>query len=163
MDRPIPQDMLGEHADYVRAARRLRARFGGDLAKIHASLQRLNDPSPSRIFWPIARSNDWSASAILGRRGPAARAFADRVLNRLVGPLLTWTDRQILLGQAADLGLRRFEANLIIAAVQHAQPAGGRPQPMQMPRLNLSALLASIATFLFVQFVIIAAVWRLLF
>jgi hypothetical protein len=163
MDRSAAQDTLGEHADYLRAARRIRADGRGDPGKIHRSLRGLIGPVSRQIFKPRPRRTDWSHSAILGHRGPAAREFADLVSGRLVGRLLPWSDRRILLRQAAGLGINRFEANLIIAAVQHAWP-GDKPASLEKsPRMNLSALGASIGAFLVVQLVIIAAVWRLLF
>jgi hypothetical protein len=120
-------------------------------------------PVSRQIFKPRPRRTDWSHSAILGHRGPAAREFADRVSDRLVGRLLPWSDRRILLRDAAGLGINRFEANLIIAAVQHAWPGDKAPPLGKPPGINLSALLTSIGAFLVVQLAIIAAVWRLLF
>jgi len=163
MDRSTVQNALGEHADYLRAARRIRARGRGDPGKIQASLRRLIGPASWQIFCPRPRRTDWSHSAILGHRGPAAREFADHVSDRLTGTLLSWSNRRILLREAAGLGINRFEANLIIAAVQHAWPGDKPPPSEKSPGTNLSEVLTSIGTFLVVQLVIIAAAWRLLF
>jgi hypothetical protein len=50
----------------------------------------------------------------------AARILADRAAESLVaGGVLPYSQRQRLLRLAGVLGLARFEANLVIAAVQH--------------------------------------------
>ena len=51
--------------------------------------------------------------------GEAAARFAALVRQHLGGPVLCYEDRQSLLRAAAGLGIGRFDANLIIAAVQH--------------------------------------------
>jgi hypothetical protein len=51
--------------------------------------------------------------------GDAAARFAAMVRQHLDGPVLCYEDRQTLLRTAARLGIGRFDANLIIAAVQH--------------------------------------------
>ena len=48
-----------------------------------------------------------------------ARGFAGGVAKRLQGPLLTMDARRELVEAAGRLGIAPFEANLIIAAVQH--------------------------------------------
>jgi len=47
------------------------------------------------------------------------RAFAAAVSSSLEGPILRFSRRQQLIRQAERLGIRRFDANLLIAAVQH--------------------------------------------
>jgi hypothetical protein len=68
--------------------------------------------------------NDWSRSAILGDRGVAARNFADLVAARMVGTVLPFSERESLVRAAARHGINRFEANLLIATVQHQLGVG---------------------------------------
>jgi hypothetical protein len=70
------------------------------------------------------RVNDWSQSAILGDRGIAARNFADLVAARLIGTVLPFSERESLVRAAARHGINRFEANLLIAAVQYQMGVG---------------------------------------
>jgi len=51
--------------------------------------------------------------------GEAAERFARLVGQHLNGPVLCYEDRQALLRVAGRLGIGRFDAALIIAAVQH--------------------------------------------
>jgi len=104
--------------------------------------------------------NDWSQSAILGDRGIAARNFADLVSARLAGTVLPFSERESLVRAAARHGINRFEANLLIAAVQH-QMRVGRERAIAhrvWPTIRFSSALA---TFLAVQAGIIAAIWYL--
>jgi hypothetical protein len=80
---------------------------------------RLTDRSGTRL-------NDWSQSAILGDRGAVARNFADLVAARMVGTVLPFSERESLVKAAARHGINRFEANLLIAAVQNQMGAGRR-------------------------------------
>ena len=57
--------------------------------------------------------------------GPRAGAFAAEVEAALEGPVLRYSQRRRLLKAAARAGVGRFEANLIIAAVQHRRRAEG--------------------------------------
>jgi hypothetical protein len=107
---------------------------------------------------------DWSQSAILGHRSAAARDLADLAATRMLGSTLPWTQRQFLLHQATRRNIGRFEANLIIAAVQHhlAQnpPAADAPMPAQAPRFHVPV---GLLTFCIVQAAIATIAWRLLF
>jgi hypothetical protein len=47
------------------------------------------------------------------------RGFAAAVSAAMDGPILRFSRRQELIRQAETLGIRRFDANLLIAAVQH--------------------------------------------
>jgi hypothetical protein len=102
---------------YRREARRIRAAYRGDPVAIHRHLARLAAHSNPVVENP--GHTDWSTSAILGHRGPAARQFADLVATQMVGPLLPWYARRTLLREAAKWRISLFEANLIIATVQH--------------------------------------------
>ena len=104
---------------YCRAARRLRGRHARQPAKLHNALCELSRrqdaarPAPAG-FAPVA--------------GTRCDAFAMEVVNLLEGPTLRHSQRRALLATAHRLGIGRFEANLVIAAVQHRHiaeaPAG---------------------------------------
>jgi hypothetical protein len=111
---------------------------------------------PIRITTP--RREDWSDSVVLGDRGAAAREFADIVASQLVGTVLPWDQRETLIDTAAAYGITRFEANLIIAAVQHRMGVGKRRGPGTGTRL-LPKLGAAVAVFLIVQASIAAMAW----
>ena len=64
--------------------------------------------------------------AVLVSRKPAkateadvSAEFADAVAQAIDGPVLRYSQRQVLVRDAERRGIGRFEANLIIAAVQH--------------------------------------------
>ena len=89
------------------------------------------------------------------------RWFGERVAREVDRQALRYSQRLQLLQQASRVGIDRFEANLIISAVQHrlgargpAIPERAQPKPMR---------LVPVLVFVVVQFVVIAAVWRLAF
>jgi hypothetical protein len=110
-----------------------------------------------------AQRNDWSESAILGCRSVAARDLADLVALRMVGSALPWSDRQYIYRQATARQIARFEANLIIAAVQNhlsdKTPAEAPKSAHQSPR----SIPIGWITFGVVQTAILLFAWRLLF
>src|ERR1700677_1308181 len=93
-------------AYYVRSARRLRAQYASQPGRMHRALRELSPPAVEPVLYDPT---------------PAER-FATRVIHELEGGLLRYSARLNLLKQAAQMGMGRFEANLIIAAVQHRQP-----------------------------------------
>ncbi|MGD0464406.1 MAG: hypothetical protein ABSB74_18130 [Tepidisphaeraceae bacterium] len=105
------------------------------------------------------RLNDWSHSAILGDRGVVARNLADLVAARMVGTVLPFSERESLVRAAARHGINRFEANLLIAAVQHQMDVGR--QRLAKPESARMRISSALATFLAVQAGIVAAVWYL--
>jgi hypothetical protein len=92
--------------EYRRRARRLRAMHGHDLGALHYALSQL------------AQETDKVAAPPPKEEGPAA-SFGRLVAQQLEGPVLRYSRRQALLREAERRGIGRFEANLIIAAVQH--------------------------------------------
>jgi hypothetical protein len=87
-----------------------------------------------------------------------AREFADLVASQLVGTVLPWSDREKLINAAAMQGINRFEANLIIAAVQHQMGIGRKRGEAKRSRFS-ARFAAGVAMFLVIQAGIIAAVW----
>jgi len=87
--------------------------------------------------------------------------FADLVPGQLVGTVLPWSRREALVRTAAKLGISRFEANLIIAAVQNQMGVGLKGEEVRRPRLAKRIALG-LTVFVAVQAVIVAAAWYLL-
>ena len=116
-------------------------------------------------FGPIRgklRRSDWSRSAVLAERGVAAHDFADIVVGQLVGTVLPWSRREKLIRAASAHGITRFEANLIIATVQHQLGVGRRRDDAKPSRLSMR-IATGFAMFAIIQAGIIAAVWYCLF
>jgi hypothetical protein len=87
---------------------------------------------------------------------PAFTAFAHEVEDALDGRELRYSQRLRLIKRAEHFGIKRFDANLIIAMVQnHFEP----PRP-NMPREKRSWLPA-LAAFSVAQSLILAGVWWL--
>jgi hypothetical protein len=85
---------------------------------------------------------------------PTAERFAGMVLAKMEGRLLRYSARLSLLKQAAAMGIERFEANLIIAAVQ-----SGRPKPIRARSIRRFGPMSMAVTFAIVQVSILAAAW----
>jgi len=160
LSRPTQPD-LAETFEYVRQARRLRARYGHDLSQLHRSLSRLK-PAPVRK--PVQRRvdtlhDDATIAPNQNRATLARTVFASAVTEALDGPVLRYSIRLALLKQASRLGLGRFEANLVIAEVQHTQPRG---EQVREERGRTSAG-SWVVIALFVQALIGAGAYVLLF
>jgi hypothetical protein len=122
-----------------------------------AKLGLMTEPAPK-----LSR-NDWRESAVLGPRGPAARDFADLVAIRLVGTVLPHSEREALVKAAKKRHISRFEANLIIAAVQHQLGIGTQRVVEQPHSTRRTQIAAALAAFVAIQGLIVLAVWHFLF
>jgi len=111
---------------------------------------------PIRITTP---RSDWSSSAVLGDRSGAAREFADIVASHLVGTVLPMDMRETLVDTASAFGITRFEANLIIAAVQHQMGIGQKRGPSSGDASVLPSIATALAVFVIVQASIVAVAW----
>lgn len=134
--------------EYCRRARKLRARHGHDLATLHQALTTLAKESDQR-----------AGAAPVPIHGPAA-GFAQLVMQQIEGPVLRYSKRQALLHEAERRGIGRFEANLIIAAVQHksdALPLARYPASARSPYWHAAAAACA------VQGLIFLAMYLLLF
>jgi len=109
--------------DYRREARRVRGRWSHSPRRLHQELRDLAERHDS------ARPSPAPPPAAPG--GPC-QVFAAQVETRIEGPVLRHAQRKRLLASAAKLGIGRFEANLVIAAVQHARLSS--PPPVQPKR-----------------------------
>lgn len=88
---------------------------------------------------------------------PAAEKFAILVRYSLIGTLLPYSARQALIRKAGRMGITRFDANLIIATVQHR--LGGSPIEAQSQPFTSKWVYAIVIG---VQAVIGLAIWKLL-
>jgi hypothetical protein len=101
--------------DFVRRARKLRATLAARPDQLHRALKEMTAPE-QQLIEPAPK--------------PASRAqvFAELVVGQLQGDLLRYSARLDLLRQADRMGIERFEANLIIAAMQHRADPDQTPQ-----------------------------------
>jgi len=133
--------------DYCRQARRLRGLYCDDVSRLHMALRQLAR-TPALPVKEVA-SDPATASVIVRRRmqaqpttdhlahglssgmspahQPAVHSFVQRVRDVVAtvdgAQILTYSQRQQLLGQAEGLSISRFHANLVIAAVLHESAA----------------------------------------
>jgi hypothetical protein len=140
---------------YCRAARRLRGRLADRPARLHRALRELN------LATTDSSSTPKPPAATTSPAGPAAD-FAAEVARRMDGPVLRQAQRRALLAYAARAGIGRFEANLIIAAVQHERRGeSGLPQPTlpssEPPRVTRAAPVLAALT---LQGLIAWGAWR---
>ena len=131
--------------DYRRAARRVRW--------VHR-----HDPQErARRLALLARATDAHRDAG-GEAICAVRGFAQQVAGELDGSTLLYSRRLALLNAARRHGIRRFDANLIIAAVQDRAPARrSRPRDRSSPR----SILTNICYAILIQSAIALMGWRL--
>ncbi len=113
---------------------------------------------PAAEMTAVKIRRDWSKSAVLGERSAKARTYADLVASQLVDTVLPLSQRESLIRLAARQGINRFEANLIIAAVQN-QLEVGRTRPAPPPPKRAMRIAAGIAMFVVIQAGIVAAAW----
>jgi hypothetical protein len=106
-------------APYRFAARHLRGRFAGDPVRLQRSLLDLARRQDARRGHARRRESPVIPTLPNMPDGDVADRFAARVSQHVKGVVLCYEDRQSLLTIAGRLGIGRFEANLIIAAVQH--------------------------------------------
>jgi hypothetical protein len=132
-------------AAYCRQARRVRARFIHRPARMHRELKDLGGPPPA----PTS----------------PARTFAQQVAARLNGCTMRYSERRELIRLATGRGIGEFEANLIIAAVQHEwrKASAVRQSPVEQPRVNRLRLLAPPLLVLVVESLVFVAAWRVCF
>lgn len=97
---------------YRRQARRLRDQYAGRPAELYRSLRQLSDRHDAMRAVP-------GTVAVIDVSRQRADAFAQFVSDRLEGEVLRYSTRLELLKTAGGLGIGRFHANLLIAAVQH--------------------------------------------
>ena len=147
-----PTDASYRVADYCRAARRVRGRYARQPARLHRELRDLSRRHDS------ARTTGAVTVPASGR----SEAFAEEVAARIEGPVLRHSQRRALLSAARRFGIGRFEANLIIAAVQHRLVSDA---PSHAPRAHGggASRFAPVALVLALQTLIAWGAWQVFF
>jgi hypothetical protein len=154
---PVPRPRGAD--EYRRQARRLRGKLRGQPGRLHRKLRELADRQDA-ADGRSAMETPAVATAVV-TRDRRASAFAEEVVARMEGPVLRYSQRHALMAVARRTGVGRFEANLIIAAVQHrrvAEDGAQRPVP-EAPRWKLGAL-APLLVVLAVESLVVAGLWR---
>jgi hypothetical protein len=131
---------------FVRRARRLRAEFAGRPGRLHRALRELSETG-APVSAPPAPEDQFAALV--------AEALSEGVLR--------YSSRLLLIRRALAMGINRFQANLIIASVQHqwqARPAPRRAAAMRSAwRLPLVTPLTAVVL---IEAAVVAAAWWLL-
>lgn len=117
------------HENYRRQARKLRHIHRRDPHRMHQALKELS------------QSHDQQASSW----ATPSEQFTELVRKIAAGQIIRYSLRQQLLSRASELGIERFQANLIIATVQHeCQPAHFDPRPIPRPKWLIPLLIFSV-------------------
>jgi hypothetical protein len=144
-------------ADYCRQARRLRARFGNDPAKLQVALRELARAEDAR---PRAFVSNDPAFPFSGEAAPGpARLFSARVSEALGDGVLRYSARKQLLHEASQLGLGDFEATLLIAAVQHGERRGFHAATCNRAPRRSSSTPLTVLVAIVLQSVIAGTLW----
>jgi hypothetical protein len=123
-NHPLRDPALTDRAaDYLRQARHIRHVYRREPQKLHQSLRYLS------ACHDIATGNSRSSSRttdvpatpryVIDQTSTTIRDFANAVMKSMNGPILCYSQRVELMRHAKRIGLRTFDANLIIAAVQN--------------------------------------------
>jgi len=143
-----------DSAAYRRQARRLRHVFRHKPVDQYLSLKQLSERRDA-TYQQHSRPQGWRAVT-----RNASGQFADDVARQIEGKVLPYSKRLELLSAAEESGIGRFQANLIIAAVQHQT---GRSEDVasasDAPATRLP--LAPLLVFISVQAVIMLSLWAL--
>jgi hypothetical protein len=101
-----------------------------------------------------------SLTAVFEVSPETTRRFSRLVRDHLEGQILRFDQRQLLIRAAGRMGIDRFQATLIIAAVQHAQPSQGDAD--ETPAASVAGWAPRLVLFLVIQAAITIALWRFL-
>jgi hypothetical protein len=159
-------DIATTSGDYVRQARRLRCLYRDDPHRLHHSLIRLSRhhdraagavPQRSRVRRVVVEENVASgidrSKRLDNRLGDEAAEFAARCRDAIEAGVLRYSRRKRLLAEAERRGIGRFDANLIIAAVQH-RAQRTLVEPSRPSRIRTDWIAAAL-----LQCCILAALW----
>jgi len=149
------QTAAGQHDShtYRRQARRLRSVFRDQPLQLHLSLKQLSDRHD------VAHRERHSRGVFAFAARDHSATFADQVARQIRGRVLPYSRRLALLQAGQKLGISRFHANLIIAAVQHR--LGEATQPASGARWGWSPKLTPLLFFLVIQSVILLGFWQI--
>lgn len=143
--------ILDRSCAYRREARRIRGRLAHKPVQRYCALRELSHRHDTA---------EHPAVPAAGFHSPA-NAFAQLASEQLAGPVLSYSKRLGLLRAARRMGIGRFEANLIIAAIQHRTTGSsvGCHRPAARTRFGAAPLL----TFLVLQSLILVGLWGIFF
>lgn len=104
---------------------------------------------------------------VLGADPAVVRGFARAATDHLSAGPITLIERDRLLKRAERLGIGRFDANLVLAAVEHRhrmsiRPNSQRPQVIAPARSNRTGKWTAAAAAVALQAVILSGIWWLL-
>ena len=141
---------------YCRQARRLRGTLAHQPARMHRKLRELVVPARD------AASGERQVASTPRPTPSKAHAFADHVAAGLDGPVLRYATRKKLLADARRLGIGDFEANLVIAAVQHQRRRDVEPAVRRASATTDATAwyLASLVLVIAVDSLLALGVWR---
>jgi hypothetical protein len=143
--------------ELCRQARRLRASYGHDPVQMHRQLSQLSlADKPAEPLPPAIPEDEEVWPLISGEQ--AFRRLVERTLSSDHFTILRYSQRLSLLKEAVERGITRFDANLIIASVEH-QLINDRPDTtadLNSWRLSVWVMFATL------QSLITAGVWRLI-
>ena len=145
---------------YCRQARRLRGTLAHQPVRMHRKLRELS-VRPVPIAVPDGAAVARESRPIASK----AQAFAERVAAGLDGPVLRYATRRTLLRDAGRMGIGTFEANLIIAAVQHERRSACVPTqaPQEPARARGLISFGSLLVIFAVEAAVALGAWRVLF
>jgi hypothetical protein len=155
--------------EYRRHARRLRCQYAGRPDRLQQSLKTL--ATRTIIRREIASDQAEAPYRVISlppqvrpiATGPAA-TFVEQLSREIPSTgILTYSSRLSLLRRAQKLGVRRFEANLLIAAVLERRRQTGGPPPEADAPARAGSLMPTLVTFLIVQGAIALGAWWTLF
>jgi hypothetical protein len=146
--------------EYRRQARRLRCVYAGQPARLQQSLKALATRVGATAF---AVSVEPSRPALPATSGPA-RIFAEQLAAEISPTgILRYSHRLALLRSARRLGVGRFEANLLIAAVLERRRRAGQPIVVESELTRDGSFVSNLAVFLIVQGALAAGAWWTVF
>ena len=145
---------------YCRQARRLRGTLAHQPARMHRKLRELSVRA-AQVGVPDGAAVSRESRPIASK----AQAFAERVAAGLDGPVLRYATRRTLLRDAGRTGIGTFEANLIIAAVQHERRSACVPTqaPQEPARARGLIGFGTLLVIFAVEAAVALGAWRVLF
>lgn len=153
---PIQRDSsppaASDAVELCRQARKLRATYAHKPAEMHRRLSRLTLAEPRTSPGASVADESFDCS---GER--AFRRLVERTIRDDASVILRFSQRLELLKEAARRGIGRFQANLIIASVEHElRTDGNRAAPIKAP-----SILSAWVLFATLQSAILTGFWRL--
>lgn len=138
--------------ELCRQARKLRATYAKKPAEMHRRLSRLS--LAERKTSPDVSIGDESFNCS-GER--AYRRLVERTIREDASVILRFSQRLELLKEATRRGIGRFQANLIIASVEHELRADG----IHAAQIKSTSMVSAWVLFATLQSAILTGFWRL--